>query len=187
MRPFGPGLNAAVPIYWETSSEKRQTADGNIQRSCMPTPSIEPQPQTGRSERAFSYKIQAGFWLVGAILLFIGLASYQSIREFDETVDWVAHSQEVLGRLQVVLSDVQDIEIGLRGYLMTGKENFLDPYKTGLDVVGRDREALSTIMQVTPQDTPEQSRNIELLNALIDKKLVLLKTVLALRKDVSYQ
>ncbi len=153
----------------------------------MSIPSIEPQPQTGRSERAFSYKIQAGFWLVGAVLLSIGLAGYQSIREFDETVDWVAHSQEVLGRLQVVLSDVQDIEIGLRGYLMTGKENFLDPYKTGLDVVSRDREALSTIMQVTPQDTPEQLRNIEMLNALIDKKLVLLKTVLALHKDVAHQ
>ncbi|MDE3051252.1 MAG: hypothetical protein KGJ48_15300, partial [Nitrospirota bacterium] len=82
----------------------------------MPIPSDEPQPQTDQSGRAFSRKIQIGFWLVGAILLMIGLAAYQSIREFDETVDWVAHSQEVLGRLQVVLSDVQDIEIGLRGY-----------------------------------------------------------------------
>jgi signal transduction histidine kinase len=153
----------------------------------MPIPSTEPQPQTGRSERAFSHIIQIGFWLVGAILLVIGLAAYQSIREFDGTVDWVAHSQEVLGRLQVVLSDVQDIEIGLRGYVMTGKERFLDPYKNGLDVLSRDREELSTIIQINPQDGPEQPRNLETLKALIDKKLVLLKTMLALRKDVTYQ
>lgn len=153
----------------------------------MPIPSGEPQPQTDQSERAFSHKIQAGFWLVGAILLLIGLASYQSIREFDETVDWVAHSQDVLGRLQIVLSDVQDIEIGLRGYVMTGKNHFLDPYKNGLDVLSRDREELSTVVQVNPPDRPEQLHNLEMLSALIDKKLVLLKTMLALRKDVTYQ
>jgi signal transduction histidine kinase len=153
----------------------------------MPASSTEPQPRASRSERAFSYKIQGGFWLVGAILLLIGLAGYQSIREFDETVDWVTHSQEVLGRLQVVLSDVQDIELGLRGYIMTGKESFLDPYKSGFTVMSRDREALSTIIQIAPQDAPEQSRNIEMLNALIDKKLVLLETMLALRKDASYR
>ncbi|MBU6482162.1 MAG: CHASE3 domain-containing protein [Nitrospirae bacterium] len=153
----------------------------------MPIPSDEPQPQTDRSGRAFSRKIQIGFWLVGAILLMIGLAAYQSIREFDETVDWVAHSQEVLGRLQVVLSDVQDIEIGLRGYVMTAKERFLEPYKKGLVVLSHDRERLSTIIQVNPQDPAEQPRNIEMLNALIDKKLVQLNAMLALRKDVPYQ
>lgn len=153
----------------------------------MPIPSPELQPQTDESGRAFSHRIQIGFWLVGAILLSVGFAGYQSIREFDETVDWVAHSQEVLGRLQVVLADVQDIEIGMRGYVMTGKERFLGPYIRGLDVLRGDREKLSTIVQVTPQDPPEQPHNIEMLNALIDKKLVLLKTVIALRKDVPYQ
>lgn len=154
----------------------------------MPISSIETQLPTGRSERAFSHKIQAGFWLVGAILLLIGLATYQSIREFDEIRDWVAHSQEVLGRLQVVLSDVQDIEIGLRGYVITGKEHFLDLYTNRLDVLRRDREELSTIIQVNPhQDRPEPPRNLDMLNALIDKKLVLSKTMVILRKDASYQ
>jgi signal transduction histidine kinase len=153
----------------------------------MPVSSAEPRPQTDRSELAFSRKIQTGFWLVGAILVIIGFAGYQSIREFDETVDWVAHSQEVLRRLQVVLSDIQDIEIGLRGYVMTGKERFLDPYKNRLILLRGDTEALSTAILANPQDPPEQSRNLEKLTALIDKKLGQLKTMLALRKDASYQ
>jgi signal transduction histidine kinase len=153
----------------------------------MPVSSAEPQPQTDRSELAFSRKIQTGFWLVGAILVIVGFAGYQSIREFDETVDWVAHSQEVLRRLQVVLSDMQDIEIELRGYVMTGKERFLDPYKNSLILLRGDTEALSTSILANPQDLPEQSRNLEKLTALIDKKLGLLKTMLALRKDALYQ
>ena len=92
--------------------------DGILQMSFMPIPSTKPQPQTNRSEHSFAHKIQIRFWVVGAILLLIGLVSYQSIQEFDETVDWAAHSQEILVRLQTVLSDVQDIEIGLRGYVM---------------------------------------------------------------------
>lgn len=153
----------------------------------MPLPAPEPQPQTTQSERTFSRKIKTGFWLVGAILLSTGLAAYQSIREFEETVDWVTHSQDVLGHLQVVLSDVQDIEIGLRGYVMTGKEHFLDPYKNGLVVLSRDRDALSTIVQVSPQDRSEHARRLDTLNVLIDKKLALLKTMLDLRKGSTYQ
>jgi CHASE3 domain sensor protein len=147
----------------------------------MSSPTTKPEPLTDQSGRAFSRKIQTGFWLVGAILLCIGLASYLSIREFEETVDWVTHSQEVLGRLQVVLSDVQNLEIGLRGYVMTGKERFLGPYENGLGLLSRHREDLSTIIQVTPQDPPDQPRNLEMLNVLIDAKLALSKTMLALR------
>ena len=153
----------------------------------MPLPAPEPQPHTTRSARTFSRKIKTGFWLVGAILLLLGLASYQSIREFEETVDWVSHSQDVLGRLQTVLSDVQDIEIGLRGYVITGKEHFLDPYKNGLNVLSRDRADLSAIVQMSPHDRPEQPRDLETLNGLIDKKLALLKTMLALRTSATYQ
>ncbi len=153
----------------------------------MPLPAPELQPQTARSARTFSRKIKAGFWLAGAILLLLGLASYQSIREFEETVDWVSHSQDVLGRLQAVLSDVQDIEIGLRGYVITGKEHFLDPYKNGLNVLSRDRADLSAIVQISPHDRPEQPRDLETLNGLIDKKLALLTTMLALRTSATYQ
>lgn len=153
----------------------------------MPTFPTERRRHTDRSERSFSHKIQTGFWLVGAILLLIGFASYQSIREFDETVEWVAHSQDALVQLQIVLSDVQDIEIGLRGYVMTGKEHFLDPYKRGLDVLTRDRMNLSTIAQLNHPDRPEQPHNLDRLNELIDTKLRLMKAMLALRTSATYQ
>ncbi|MEO8340599.1 MAG: CHASE3 domain-containing protein [Nitrospirota bacterium] len=153
----------------------------------MPIPSTIPQSGTNRLGREFSHKIQAGFWLVGAILLLIGLVNYLSLQEYDETIDWAAHSQEVLGHLQVVLSDMQDIDLRLRGYIMTGKERLLEPYKNGLGVLNRDREQLSSIIYANPQDPPEQPRNLEMLAALIDKTLGISNTMIVLRKDVSYQ
>jgi len=125
--------------------------------------------------------------VVGAILLLISFASYQSIREFDETVDWAAHSQEILVDLQTVFSDVQEIEIGLRGYLITGKEPFLDAYNNGLDALSRDRKELSTTLHEDPLYRPEQPQNLEKLEGLIEKKLVLSNAMFALHKDRSYQ
>jgi len=153
----------------------------------MPTLPAQSQPRTNRSDHSFSRKIQAGFWVVGAILLLISLASYLSIREFDETVDWAAHSQEILVDLQTVLSDVQDIEIGLRGYVITGKEHFLDAYNNGLDALSRDRNVLSTALHEDPLYRPEQPQNLAKLEGLIEKKLALSNAMLALRKNVPYQ
>ena len=152
----------------------------------MPLPAPEPQPQTAKSQRTFPRKIKAGFWLVGIVLLLLGFASYQSLREFEKIVTWVSHSQDILEHLQLVLSDVQDIEIGLRGYVITGKEHFLGPYKNGLNGLNRDRDALAAIMQKTPQDLAEHVRRLEALNILIDRKLSLLKTMLALRQGIPY-
>jgi signal transduction histidine kinase len=153
----------------------------------MPTPSTESQPRTNRLDHSFTRKIQARFWVVGAILLLISFASYQSIREFDETVDWAAHSQEILVHLQTVLSDVQDIEIGLRGYVITGKERFLDDYNNGLDTLSRDRKVLSTTLHEDPLYRSEQPQNLEKLEGLIEKKLALSNAMLALSKNVPYQ
>jgi signal transduction histidine kinase len=86
-----------------------------------------------------------------------------------------------------VLSDVQDVEIGLRGYVITGKERFLGAYNNGLDALSRDRKELSTILHEDPLYRPEQPQNLDKLEGLIEKKLVLSNAMLALRKDVSYQ
>jgi signal transduction histidine kinase len=89
--------------------------------------------------------------------------------------------------LQTVLSDVQDIEIGLRGYVITGKEHFLDAYNNRLDVLSRDRKVLSTALYEDPLYRPEQPQNLAKLEGLIEKKLALSNAMLALRKNVPYQ
>ena len=152
----------------------------------MPLPDPKPQPQAAQSQWMFARKMKAGFWLAGTIALLLGFASYQSLREFEKIVTLVSHSQDILEHLQLVLSDVQDIEIGLRGYVITGKEHFLGPYKNGLDGLNRDRDALAAIMQKPPQDLAEHVRRLEALNILIDRKLSLLKTMLALRQGIPY-
>ncbi|HVH48786.1 MAG TPA: CHASE3 domain-containing protein [Sphingomicrobium sp.] len=65
------------------------------------------------------------------ILFFLTLAID---REFDENVrlrQAVSASYDARAALQGVLTRHQDIELGQRGYVITGDERFLDPYRSG--------------------------------------------------------
>ena len=48
-----------------------------------------------------------------------------------ERAKWVEHTQFVLGESQSVMGTAVDMETGLRGYLLAGQEQFLEPYSQG--------------------------------------------------------
>ena len=45
--------------------------------------------------------------------------------------EWVIHTYKVMAQANEILSAAVDMETGMRGYLLAGKEGFLDPYKGG--------------------------------------------------------
>ena len=48
-----------------------------------------------------------------------------------KTTGWVGHTHEVLAAAAQLLASAVDMETGMRGYLLAGKEGFLDPYNAG--------------------------------------------------------
>lgn len=69
-----------------------------------------------------------------------------------ETVDWVDHTFRVMARANKILAVAADMETGMRGFMLTGKENFLDTYTAGK----KKFLALITILSVTVKDNPAQ-------------------------------
>jgi two-component system phosphate regulon sensor histidine kinase PhoR len=65
----------------------------------------------------------------------------------DSSVDTVLHSLEPLDRVNAaVLQSLTDAETGLRGYQMTGRQRFLQPYRLGLgEWPGEMEQALSLV------------------------------------------
>ena len=76
--------------------------------------------------------LQIGFGISLLLLLASSTASYVSIRKQIHNSAMVDHSRRVMSRVNKILQDLQNAETGQRGYLLTGMEKFLDPYKTGL-------------------------------------------------------
>src|SRR5262249_14960652 len=68
----------------------------------------------------------------------------------------LSHSHDVLIGLENVLSDLRDAETGQRGYLLTGNESYLEPYRRAIAVVDVDIERLRTLTA----DDPVQYRRV---------------------------
>ena len=125
----------------------------------------------------FGRKIAAGFALSFVLLMAIGAVAYTSINKLTSTSQWVTHTHEVLERIAGVQGLLKDAETGQRGYLITGDERFLEPYRTGSgDVLNVIKE-----LRKLTADNPAQQKRLDSIEAPVAAKLAELKQTIDLR------
>ncbi|MFC1673185.1 CHASE3 domain-containing protein [Pseudomonadota bacterium] len=78
-----------------------------------------------------------------------------------KNVGWVSHTYKVIAKANDILAAAVDMETGMRGYLLAGKEGFLDPYKAGKEKF----DTLVAEMKETVSDNPAQ---VKLMNEISD-------------------
>jgi len=66
------------------------------------------------------------------VIVYGVVTSAVNTRENLKEAEQVAHSSDILLAIQDLLSAMQDMETGLRGFLLTGSENYLAPYESAL-------------------------------------------------------
>ncbi|MEE9294642.1 MAG: CHASE3 domain-containing protein, partial [Phycisphaerae bacterium] len=97
-------------------------------------------------------KILLGICSPLVLLLILGGVSVYSINTIVDTNERVDHTHEVLGEAAAIVGSAVDMETGMRGYLLAGKEGFLAPYKGGEEATYKGIAAL----QETVNDNPKQ-------------------------------
>jgi CHASE3 domain sensor protein len=85
--------------------------------------------------RPFLRNLQLGFGISLIILLASSTASYISIKQQIDNREKVDHTRRLIAAVNDVLIDLQNAETGQRGYHLTGKESFLEPYRHSLKFV----------------------------------------------------
>jgi signal transduction histidine kinase/CheY-like chemotaxis protein/CHASE3 domain sensor protein len=118
--------------------------------------------------------------LLAAIPLFLALIaeSFLSVRfamDEREQQAWVVHTYQVIDRLQGVLNDVQEAETGQRGFIITGQDRFLQPYRDGISKAQGD---LKEFRHLTA-DNPGQQVRARMLDALVTARFKALDATLA--------
>jgi CHASE3 domain sensor protein len=78
-------------------------------------------------------------------VVFVGLILYLLA-----AINWVAHSERVIGDSQEIARLVSDKESAVRGYLLTGDETFLAPFETGKPKLISDINALAELVSDNP-------------------------------------
>jgi signal transduction histidine kinase/CheY-like chemotaxis protein len=93
------------------------------------------------------------------------------------TAELVRHTLEVENKLNHVLSLATDAETGQRGFLLTGKDTYLEPYETAKAQLTTQIDVLKD--QTT--DSPTQQSRTEQLKPLAASKLAELERAITLR------
>ncbi|MBT5073101.1 MAG: GAF domain-containing protein [Kordiimonadaceae bacterium] len=79
-------------------------------------------------------KILIGVMLPLIFLLISTFVTLYNTSQMKETDDWVDHTHQVLNSAADILKGAVDMETGMRGFLLAGTEDFLEPYEQGSSV-----------------------------------------------------
>ncbi|MFS2109910.1 response regulator [Sphingomonas sp. Sphisp140] len=115
-----------------------------------------------------------------AILFFIvsGTIAYQNVTILRDDDARIRHSHDVIAGLDDVLSTIQDAETGQRGYLLTGRDQYLAPYSEAAARIGGKLDAIARLTR----DNASQQARIETLRRHVSAKLAELKQTIDLRR-----
>jgi methyl-accepting chemotaxis protein len=128
-------------------------------------------------------RIALGFVTGLVLLLVIGSVAYVNTYRLIEEMRWVTHTHEVIERINAVLSGLKDQETGIRGYVLTGDEVFLEPFRAGEAAV---RPALEKVADLT-SDNPEQQARVRDLQLEIARQAELWRSLLGERDGKGFE
>lgn len=115
--------------------------------------------------------------LVPCLLISIpAFLAFRAQRQVEESVRWVTHTLNVQNKLQRLISALVDAEGGFRGFLLTSRETYLEPYHWGLTRIPHELKALE---ELTVDNTVQQA-NLGRLESLVTTHLASLAEGLAL-------
>ena len=109
-------------------------------------------------------------------MVFLSVRSWRTSRRHAEQVEV---TQSTISGINALLLALTNAETGQRGFLLTGEDRYLDPYRQArLDI-----PQLLSSLRTTTRARPDQAQRIENLSPLIDEKLRELARTIELRHD----
>jgi PAS domain S-box-containing protein len=135
---------------------------------------------TGAAGRGAGRKLKSHhLWLGSAVLLLAieSLLFFGTWMRFAERESMSVRAREVQAKIESLLSELKDAETGQRGYLLTGRDYYLEPYNLAVrEIPGR----LEDLRKVAV-DQGQQARLVS-LRPLVATELAELKETIDLRR-----
>ena len=123
-------------------------------------------------------KITVSFGLALSVLIAVSAASCLNWIRFRTSTGAVEHTYRVIDNLEKIQSQLKDAETGQRGYLLTGDDRYLTPYRSALQAIQSEFETLRQLMV----DDPVQQQRLDQLDRFIREKLAELRETITLRQ-----
>jgi len=122
--------------------------------------------------------VPLGFGSIFLLMISIGFATKLSMDNLAEAIELQTHTYVVKTNLQALEKDLLDAETGQRGFIFTGNEEFLEPYKNGTIAFYKTANEAKELIK----DNPEQVKKMEQLEKLAQQKLDELAETISLKR-----
>jgi len=109
-----------------------------------------------KAKNTFRKNLLVSFAASLAILLISSTASFVSIRNLLDSNELVAHTQQVIHNINEASTRMVEAQTSMRGFLITGRSEFLDQYSNADSEVQDYLEALNSLTG----ENPVQQKNL---------------------------
>ncbi len=108
---------------------------------------------------SLALKIGLGSACPLVLIVIVSIITIFSLRSLTRTSGWVEDSHDVVQTAKEIEASAVDMQTGMRGYLLAGKEEYLAPYKAG-------RERFSQLSNELKKIVNDNSAQVELLREM---------------------
>ncbi len=118
---------------------------------------------------------------IPVICLFTSLVAFAWLKaSLVEDEMWVQHTLTVRLETKRLLNALIDAETGVRGYGLTQRDEFLEPYNWAKSEIPASLDRLEQLVQ----DNPQQIRQIQTIRSLVNENLEIFQQKLALQQEL---
>src|SRR5258708_10528172 len=124
-------------------------------------------------------KLVAVFTLICAVAIVTGVVNYRNLSIIGKTDEMTIHTYKVLDQLARVVDGMVNSETGVRGYLISGNPEFLQPFESGRKVYEAAVSELANLISSNPRqrarlDKVKEEAN-KWFNAVAQQEITLMK------------
>lgn len=109
-----------------------------------------------------SRKLATAFLLVIAVAFATSALTWRNLSTLEQNNQWTEHTHKVIAQASAIGAAMVDAETGVRGYLISGADNFLEPYRNSGKAF---RSALDEAKRLTA-DNPSQQKRLEQIDRI---------------------
>jgi PAS domain S-box-containing protein len=124
-------------------------------------------------------KIDVVFLTLLFILLAVFFITFKRLQFTRKSERMVSHTHQVLHNLERIHVNTVEIETGQRGFIITGKEEYLQPLTVSLKKIEPELAKLKSLIA----DNPTQLKRLATLTHLLRSRLEILQDGISLRKE----
>lgn len=129
-------------------------------------------------QNTFKRNLYIAYGISLGLLIISAVASFISIRNLLSSARLVNHTNEVTKKVENVLTNLQEAETSQRGFLLTNREEFLEPFYSAQQAVF---ERIGEVKDFT-RDNPEQQRSCDELKTITQQRFSSLTSLINRKK-----